>query len=77
MPDKNWFMTITIYFLFKNWIRNSKYNVEISVDLTSRNHYGAERAIYLFMSAKVSFISAKATSNASQWLQNELGYIRS
>lgn len=72
MPDKDCIITITIYSVFKNWERNSKYNVDISADLSSRNHYDAERSICIFMPAKVSFISSEATSNAL--LQIKMSY---
>ena len=65
MSNKDCVITIITHFLLKHWEENSKQNVETSIDLTSRNHYNAERAINIFMPAKTK-------SNALQWLQNDL-----
>ena len=59
-------ITIVTHFLFKNWERNSKYNVETLVDLTSRNHYYAEEARNIFLPTDVSFIAIKTMPNAIQ-----------
>ena len=66
MPDKDCVITIITHFLFKNWEGNSKYNVDISFNLTSRNHYQAEQAIIIAMPAKISLILAKITLDAVQ-----------
>lgn len=55
---------MSFHFLFQNWEGNSKYNVEISFDLTSRNYYRAKQAIIAFMPINVQFMPAKTTSNA-------------
>ena len=52
MFDKDCVIAIITRFLFKNWKGNSKCNVEISVNLTSRNHYNVDRAISKFMPGK-------------------------
>lgn len=72
--DKDCAITVTTHFLFKNWDGNSKYNIEISVDLMSRNHCRAEQAVITFILEKVSFVPAKTTSTALRWLQNKLYY---
>ena len=65
MPDKDCVIAFIIHytlthFLFKN---RGVFKKETLVDLTSRNHYRAERAIIMSMLAKVSFMSAKTTSH--------------
>ena len=49
MHEKDCIITIITNFFPKNGEGSSKYNVEISVGLTSRNHYRLEPTIITFM----------------------------
>ena len=59
MHEKDCIIAIITNFFPKNGEGSSKYNVEISVGLTSRNHYRLEPTI-------ITFMSIKTTSNALQ-----------
>lgn len=54
MPDKDRVITIITQFLFVKW-GNSKYKVETSVNLTSKNNYNADQAGSIFIYAKLSY----------------------
>ena len=64
MPDKDCVIAFIIHYTLTHVLfKTGVFKIETLVDLTSRNHYRAERAIIMSMLAKVSFMSAKTTSH--------------